>query len=203
MYAVLAARGFVCILPRPPLKAKAKQMAVEAGIAHPREKLDITDLPEVIISTIPNNLPVAKWPGEVDIGIACYVLDDDRRVITTAGNPEKSKLDPEGKIKKGYLSRLEVPRIEITPACRFDFRRVYCYSSHPLTFRLPVHCALAAFHDCASLSSAYSSCRIFHSRTMSRTQAEHRTTPPIADPSSPHRSHFICAIGYVYSNVAA
>src|SRR5437016_1573853 len=33
----------------------------------------------------PNSLPIARWPGVLTIGtseIACYVLDDGRRVIT-------------------------------------------------------------------------------------------------------------------------
>lgn len=37
------------------------------------------------VSTIINNLPVAQWPGELEVGIACYVLSDGRRVISRTG----------------------------------------------------------------------------------------------------------------------
>lgn len=30
-------------------------------------------------------LPIAKWPGELQIGIGCYVLDDKRRIISRTG----------------------------------------------------------------------------------------------------------------------
>src|SRR5438067_1930344 len=30
-------------------------------------------------------VPVAMWPGELAIGIACYVLDDGRRIISRTG----------------------------------------------------------------------------------------------------------------------
>lgn len=43
--------------------------------------------PEVM-SSIPSNLPVAKWPGELEVGIACYVLDDERRIISRTGATE-------------------------------------------------------------------------------------------------------------------
>jgi len=34
------------------------------------------------MSSVPSDLPIAKWPGELQIGISCYVLSDGRRVIS-------------------------------------------------------------------------------------------------------------------------
>ena len=38
-----------------------------------------------VLANIPNDLPVAKWPGELRIGMACYVLTDGRRIISRTG----------------------------------------------------------------------------------------------------------------------
>jgi hypothetical protein len=35
--------------------------------------------------TTQQQLPVAMWPGELAIGMACYVLDDGRRIISRTG----------------------------------------------------------------------------------------------------------------------
>lgn len=68
-------------------QAKARQIAISAnaGTAVPGE----TDVTEAQISdalpSVPTDLPLAKWPGELEIGIACYVLSDGRRVISRTG----------------------------------------------------------------------------------------------------------------------
>lgn len=63
---------------------------------HPREQIEIEELPDVITDSIPNNLPVAKWQGELQIGLACYVLNDGRRLIS-----RKSAVDYIASLKGG------------------------------------------------------------------------------------------------------
>src|SRR5713226_942022 len=61
-------------------RARARQLAKDASGDAPGESGIV-----VVLPSVPNDLPVAKWPGELDIGIACYVLDDGRRIISRTG----------------------------------------------------------------------------------------------------------------------
>lgn len=63
-------------------KQKARQLAKDAGIADPGGTVSEEVISAEIMSSVPNDLPVAKWPGELQIGISCYVLTDGRRVIS-------------------------------------------------------------------------------------------------------------------------
>ena len=62
-------------------KARARQVAKDAGNMLPGERQPSEEAVAEVLPSIPNNLPVAKWPGELDMGMAVYVLDDGRRLI--------------------------------------------------------------------------------------------------------------------------
>ena len=66
-------------------RARARQMAMVTGISMPGEKAPSDSEVEVELVNVPNNLPIAKWPGELEVGIACYVLADGRRIISRTG----------------------------------------------------------------------------------------------------------------------
>jgi len=66
-------------------RARARQVAAEAGMTEPGGKLPSEEVISEVIPNIPSNLPIAKWPGELEVGIACYVLDDGRRMISRTG----------------------------------------------------------------------------------------------------------------------
>ena len=70
-------------------KALARKAAVErwkkARSNSPGENAESQPLTPEVMSSIPSDLPVAKWPGKLQIGIACYVLDDERRIISRTG----------------------------------------------------------------------------------------------------------------------
>jgi hypothetical protein len=66
-------------------KARARQLAKTAGSPDPgKSEPSEQDISEAI-SNIPNDLPLAKWPGELQSGIAVYVLSDRRRIISRTG----------------------------------------------------------------------------------------------------------------------
>jgi hypothetical protein len=66
-------------------RARARQVAKDTGIMMPGERVPSEDAVEEVLPTIPNNLPVAKWPGELQLGIPVYVLIDGRRIISRTG----------------------------------------------------------------------------------------------------------------------
>jgi hypothetical protein len=52
----------------------------------PGERQPSDEAVEEVLPSIPNNLPVARWPGQLELGgIAVYVLDDGRRIISRTG----------------------------------------------------------------------------------------------------------------------
>ncbi len=63
-------------------RARARQVAKEAGTLQPGEKEHSETIVAKVLPSIPNNLPIAKWPGELEGGIAVYVLEDERRIIS-------------------------------------------------------------------------------------------------------------------------
>ena len=65
-------------------RARARQLALSSK-AEPGESASSEGEAGEILSSIPNDLPVAKWPGELQIGIACYVLTDGKRIISRTG----------------------------------------------------------------------------------------------------------------------
>ncbi len=62
---------------------KAREAAT--GILVPGENDPKIYSGDEIILSVSNNLPLAKWPGSLEIGISCYVLEDGRRVISRTG----------------------------------------------------------------------------------------------------------------------
>lgn len=65
-------------------RARAKQL-VASSEKVPGDAASAAVMEGEVFSSIPSNLPVAKWPGQLQIGIACYVLTDGRRVISRTG----------------------------------------------------------------------------------------------------------------------
>jgi len=67
-------------------RARARQVAKDAGNMVPGEKQPSEEAVAEVLPSIPSNLPVAKWPGQLELGgIAVYVLDDGRRIISRTG----------------------------------------------------------------------------------------------------------------------
>ena len=67
-----------------------KELARKAALARWKAKANPGGNASVIDAEVANmgdlpKLPVAKWPGELQIGISCYVLDDQRRIISRTG----------------------------------------------------------------------------------------------------------------------
>jgi hypothetical protein len=70
---------------------KRQRISRSAGTMPPGEMGHVDDMDAIepeVISNITSSLPIAQWPGELDIGIACYVLDDGRRIISRTGATE-------------------------------------------------------------------------------------------------------------------
>src|ERR1700675_4360799 len=66
-------------------RARARQMAIATSISVPGENPPTESEVAVELINVPNDLPIAKWPGELEVGIACYVLADVRRIISRTG----------------------------------------------------------------------------------------------------------------------
>ena len=66
-------------------RARAKQLMAASNVVTPGESASNSSGIVEVLSNIPSDLPIAKWPGELQIGIACYVLSDGRRIISRTG----------------------------------------------------------------------------------------------------------------------
>jgi len=67
-------------------RARARQVVKDTGTMLPGERQPSDEAVEEVLPSIPDNLPVAKWPGQLELGgIAVYVLDDGRRIISRTG----------------------------------------------------------------------------------------------------------------------
>jgi hypothetical protein len=62
-----------------------KEKAQSAGMVEPGGNDLIVHTGDALIAIPSNTLPIAKWPGNLGIGISCYVLEDGRRVISRTG----------------------------------------------------------------------------------------------------------------------
>ncbi|MFP5237324.1 MAG: P63C domain-containing protein [Acidobacteriota bacterium] len=66
-------------------RAKARQVAKDSGIMLPGEMQPSEEAIAEALPNVPINLPIAKWPGQLAIGIPVYVLNDQRRIISRTG----------------------------------------------------------------------------------------------------------------------
>ncbi len=66
-------------------RARARQVAKDTGTILPGETQPPMEAINEVLPSIPSNLPVAKWPGELDGGLQCYVLSDSTRIISRTG----------------------------------------------------------------------------------------------------------------------
>ena len=66
-------------------RARARQVAKDTGIMLPGERQPSEEAIAEVLPSVPKNLPVAKWPGQLEMKIPVYVLDDGRRIISRTG----------------------------------------------------------------------------------------------------------------------
>lgn len=64
---------------------RARQLAKDASNKNPGDSEAKLVVVDEVLPNVPNDLAVAKWPGELEVGIACYVLSDGRRMISRTG----------------------------------------------------------------------------------------------------------------------
>jgi hypothetical protein len=66
-------------------KARARQVVKDTGNMMPGEKQPSDEAIAEVLPSVPSDLPIAKWPGQLSIGIPVYVLNDQRRIISRTG----------------------------------------------------------------------------------------------------------------------
>jgi hypothetical protein len=59
-------------------RARARQVAKDTGIMLPGEMQPSEEAIAELLPSVPNGLPIAKYPGRLAIGIPVYVLNDQR-----------------------------------------------------------------------------------------------------------------------------
>lgn len=66
-------------------RARERQLVAASSEGKPGGNASVNEETGELLASIPNDLPVAKWPGELELGIACYVLTDGKRIISRTG----------------------------------------------------------------------------------------------------------------------